>query len=283
MVNEWWITRRGLAFGIITGASGASGIAMPFIADALLKRYGYQTTLRSMAVGMALLTGPMIPLFKQRLPASEQSAMSRTDWSFLKGPPFWIYGTSCLTQGLGFFFPTLYLPSYATSIGLSATEGALLVALLSIGQVTGQFTFGYLSDGRLPLNLLAVSSTIVASVATVTLWGLASSLGPLVAFSLIYGFFAFGFIAIRPRMSMAVSENPSAGLAIFSILVATQGVGNVVSGPISSGLLLSEVEPGSYGALRYKPVVIFTGSCMMLSALSTCLSYLWPRTAARRR
>jgi MFS family permease len=283
MVNEWWIARRGLAFGIITGASGASGVAMPFIADALLKRYGYQTTLRSMAVGMALLTGPMIPLFKQRLPATEQSAMSRTDWSFLKGPPFWIYGTWCLTQGLGFFFPTLYLPSYATSIGLSATEGALLVALLSIGQVAGQFTFGYLSDGRLPLNLLAVSSTVVAGVATVTLWGLASSLGPLIAFSLIYGFFAFGFVAIRPRMSMAVSENPSAGLAIFSILVATQGVGNVVSGPISSGLLLSEVEPGSYGASRYKSVVIFTGSCMMLSALSICLSYLWPSIAGRRR
>jgi MFS family permease len=282
MVNEWWIARRGLAFGIITGASGASGVAMPFIADALLKRYGYQTTLRSMAVGMALLTGPIIPLFKQRLPAAEQSAMSRTDWSFLKGSPFWIYGTSCLTQGLGFFFPTLYLPSYATSIGLSATEGALLVALLSIGQVTGQFTFGYLSDGRLPLNLLAVCSTVVAGVATVTLWGLANSLGPLVAFSLIYGFFAFGFVAIRPRMSMAVSENPSASLAIFSILVATQGVGNVVSGPISSGLLLSDVDPGGYGAARYKSVVIFTGSCMMLSALSTCSSYLWPRTAARR-
>jgi hypothetical protein len=281
MVNEWWIIRRGLAFGIITGASGASGVAMPFVADALLKRYGYQTTLRAMAVGMALLTGPMIPLFKQRLPAAEQSAVMKTDWSFLKERQFWIYGTSCLTQGLGFFFPTLYLPSYATSIGLSATEGALLVALLSIGQVAGQFTFGYLSDGRFPLNVLAVCSTVVAAVATITLWGLASSLGPLIAFSLIYGFFAFGFVAIRPRMSMAVSENPSASLAIFSILVATQGVGNVVSGPISSGLLLSDVESRSYGASRYKPVIIFTGSCMILSALYTCSSYLWSRKTAR--
>lgn len=31
MVNEWWVTQRGLAFGIITSASGFSLVAMPFI------------------------------------------------------------------------------------------------------------------------------------------------------------------------------------------------------------------------------------------------------------
>jgi hypothetical protein len=31
MVNEWWIARKGMAFGLISCSSGASGVVMPFI------------------------------------------------------------------------------------------------------------------------------------------------------------------------------------------------------------------------------------------------------------
>jgi hypothetical protein len=274
MVNEWWIARRGLAFGIITGAAGASGAVMPFIVEALLNKYGYKTTLRVMAVAMALLTGPLIPLFRGRLPPAERSAMARTDWTFLKKPLFWVYCTSNVAQGLGFFFPALYLPSYATSIGLNATQGALLLALMSVAQVAGQFTFGFLSDGRLPLNLLVLSSTAAAAIASLTLWGLAHSLAPLIVFALIYGFFAYGYASVRVRMGTSVTGEPTAALAIFSIFVFCQGLGNVLAGPISGGLLSQVIKPGSYGALRYKAVVIFTGCCMVLSALSVGSWYL---------
>jgi hypothetical protein len=40
MLNEWWVTRRGLAWGLIASASGASGVVMPFIVEALLNKYG---------------------------------------------------------------------------------------------------------------------------------------------------------------------------------------------------------------------------------------------------
>ncbi len=41
-----------MAFGVITSAAGASGIAMPLIIEALLDRYGYRTTRRAIAVAM---------------------------------------------------------------------------------------------------------------------------------------------------------------------------------------------------------------------------------------
>jgi hypothetical protein len=47
-VDEWWVARKGMAFGIISAASGATGVFMPFIIEALLNRYGYKTTLRGM-------------------------------------------------------------------------------------------------------------------------------------------------------------------------------------------------------------------------------------------
>ena len=80
MVNEWLVVHPGVAWGIILISLGASGVAFPFIVDALLNRYGYKITLRAIATAMLVLTGPLLPLFKRRLPAAEQSVAARTDW-----------------------------------------------------------------------------------------------------------------------------------------------------------------------------------------------------------
>lgn len=277
MVNEWWVVRRGMAFGIISSATGVSGVVMPFLLQALLERYGYMVTLRAVAVALTVLTGPIILLFKGRLPPSERSVVGRTDWSFMRRPLFYVYCVVNLLQGLAYFLPALYLPSYAASLGLSPAEGALLLALMCVAQVLGQFTFGYLSDDRLPLNILAMLSTSVSAIASLALWGSSRSLAPLVVFSLLYGFFGAGFVAMRARMGTAVSDEPTAALAMFSVLCFGQGVGNVLAGPISASLLSQITNVTAYGLVRYKSVVIFTGTCMLVSAVSLGMWSLVPR------
>lgn len=274
MVNEWWVARRGFAWGIIASASGASGVVFPFIVEALLNKYGYKATLRAIAVAMAVLTGPLLPFFKGRLPPSEASVMAKTNWSFIRKPLFWVYCSSNVAQGLGFYIPGLYLPSYASSIGLSATKGALLVAIMSVAQVLGQFTFGFLSDGRIPVNVLILTSSAMAAVASFTLWGLAHSLAPLIFFALVYGFFGYGYLSMRVRMGTAITKEPTAALALFAVFCFGQGIGNVLAAPISSGLLSKMMDKAEYGASRYKSVVIFTGCSMALSAISIGSWYL---------
>ena len=87
IVNEWWIARRGMAFGAITSASGASGIVMPLTIEALLNRYGHRTILRAIAIAMVVLTGPLISLVRGRLPLSHISAVTGTDWCFATRSP----------------------------------------------------------------------------------------------------------------------------------------------------------------------------------------------------
>jgi MFS family permease len=203
-INEFWIQRRGMAYGLVCAASGVSGVIMPFAIEALLARYGYKTTLRIITVGLFVLTGPLIPFLKGRLPPSEHAVRGQTNWQALQKPLFWVYCTSNVVQGLGYFFPSLYLPSYATAIGLSATQGALILALLSVSQVLGQFSFGYLSDKHVPLDLLVLISTLVSGLATLALWGLAKSIAALVVFALVYGFFGAGYVAMWARMGSAV-------------------------------------------------------------------------------
>lgn len=256
------------------GSSGASGVAYPFVNEALLNRYGYKTTLRALAVATCIMTAPLLPLLKRRLPTSRSSAPAPTNWSFFKEPLFWFYFLSTVAYSLGFYLPSLYLPSYASSLGFNPRIGAMLLALMSMAQVGGQFTFGYLSDGGLSLNILLLSSSVVGAVVSWTAWGLARSLAPLVIFALSYGFFAYAFMAMRVRMGTAVTADPSAALPTFCVFSFAQGTGNVLAGPISAALLRPVVDLNDYGCARYKEMIIFTGCSMAVSALCIGASYL---------
>ncbi|EXJ91260.1 hypothetical protein A1O1_04370 [Capronia coronata CBS 617.96] len=285
MVNEFWIARRGMAYGILCSSSGVSGTVMPVTLEALLHRYGLPTTLRAVAVGLALSTGPLIPFLRgqTREPEQAQVAVSQTDWGFLRVPLFWIYTTSNLMQGLGYFFPSLYLPSYASTMGLGSTRGALLLAVMSVSQVLGQLSFGYLSDRRFSVNVLTLTSTLASATAVLTLWGLAQSFAVLGVFAIVYGFFGAGYTAMWARMGTAVASDSTAAFAAFGLFNFGKGLGNILAGPISAGLLLDHVDTIKYGAFRYEAVVIFTGSCMLASAASATAAYFKPWKAVSAR
>jgi MFS family permease len=276
MVNEWWVARRGLSWGILLGSSGASGVAYPFIIEALLHRYGYKITLRAMAVATIIMTGPLLPSMKGRLPASHRSRLAKTDWSFTRKPIFWLYILSTMSQSLGFYLPSLYLPSYAATTGLDSKLGAMLIALMNVSSVLGQFTYGYLSDGRFSLNNLLLSTMLVSTVVALALWGLAKSLATLIIFAVIYGFFAYAFLAMRVRMGTAVASEQSDTMTMFCLFSFAQGIGNVLAGPISGALLGPKVNVHDYGLGKYKALVVFTGCAMFASAAFSALAYLVP-------
>ena len=278
IVNEWWIARRGFAWGIMLGSSGISGVVYPFINEALLHKYGYQTALRAMALATVILTGPLLPFLKGRLPPSRNIILTRTNWSFLRKPIFWLYIMSTIAQSLGFYLPTLYLPAYASAAGLSSIIGATLLAVVNIASVLGQFTYGWLSDRNFSLNILLLSTSAVAAISSLTLWGLAQSLSFLILFAMIYGFFAYAYLAMRVRIGMAVAAEPNDSMTMFCIFSFSQGIGNVLAGPISGALLTAnaDVDAHEYGYFRYKGLIIFTGVSMVASAICISLSYLVP-------
>ncbi|GAD97227.1 hypothetical protein FG11573.1 [Paecilomyces variotii No. 5] len=259
MVNEYWVARRGMAYGVLCGASGVSMSVMPFVLQALLAKYGYRTTLRAVAAALTLLTGPLIPFLKGRLPPSQRSNIPKINWTFFRSPLFWVYSVSNVLQGLGYFFPSLYLPSYASSLELGSKSGAILLALMSVCQVVGQFVFGLLSDHKVPLNILACLSTIVAAMACLTMWRLAQSLPVLIVFAIVYGFFGAGFTAIWARMSTAITDDLTAGPIVFSLLNFGKGIGNVLAGPVGGFLVSRSKSAGSPSALSYRWVIVFTG------------------------
>lgn len=79
------------------------------------------------------------------------------------------------------------------------------------------------------------------------------------------------------RMVTAVSEEASASQAMFSLFCFGKGVGNVLAGPISAGLLGLSTGTAGYGHGMYRAIVIFTGVCLLLSAGSLSADYFRPK------
>ncbi|KAL9576540.1 MAG: hypothetical protein Q9212_007013 [Teloschistes hypoglaucus] len=252
MMSEWFVKKRGLAFGIFTAATGLSGIVMPFALAALLDRYGYATTLRAMGVALAVFTGPVLPMVKGRIPAWYAGAnKKKADLSFLKNPVFYFFSASVLFQGLGHYFPTLYLPLYATLLGHSSLMGALLLALFSVAQIIGQVGIGHLSDGRVSVQMLAFIIPSVSCIAVFTLWGFGRSLACLIPFSLIYGVFAGGYLILWARMGMTFGDDEDVALTTFGIFAFLKGIGNIITGPIGAALVAEDFDTKAYGLESY--------------------------------
>lgn len=269
MLNEWFIARRGLAYGIMFAGGGLSGTGYPFLLEFLLSNYGFRTTLRAIAVLLFVVVLPILPFLKGRLPVSQQGAMRGLDISFFRQPLFWLFASANLVQALAYFVPGLILPTYASSLGLSGTVGALILAALNLATTFGQVAMGFVSDRVSNVLLLVFVSSFVSALASFLIWGFAASLPTLLAFALIYGWFAGGFVILWPKFGSILSEDPG---PVYSMMAFGKGIGNILTGPLSSPLMEGDVRPG-YGLNRYEPLILYLGSMMLVSSLSI---FGWP-------
>lgn len=62
-LDEWFIRRKGLAFGVLWAGTGTGGVIMPAIMSWGLEEFGFRTTLRVWAAIMVLSS-----LYTQRAP-----------------------------------------------------------------------------------------------------------------------------------------------------------------------------------------------------------------------
>ncbi|TID17822.1 MFS general substrate transporter [Venturia nashicola] len=281
-VNEYWIERRGFAFGTMCASSALAGIVFPFTLEVLLCRYGYPVTLRVLALSLGILTAPVMPLLIPRGSTSEyHSATAPNEWQCLKNANFWVFSIANAIQNFGYFFPGLFLPSIAASVDHSAAEGALLVAILSIAQALGQFGFGYASDRKVSLNILIWTSCICSGAAVVFYYLAPKTMPCLIIFSLTYGFFAGAWISLWSQMGTTIYDGkPPNTLVSLSLLCFGAGIGNIAAGPISwIFMILRWDRPGAH---KYDLVMLFTGLCMTFSGGVVLVVQLWRGAKARR-
>lgn len=273
-LDEWFIRKKGFAFGIMWAGTGASGVAVPYLMSWGLEHYTFRTMLRAWAVSVVILTGPLLVFVKPRLPvtmASSDAFRRRFDYRFTLTPQFLFLEAGNILQGLGFFVPGIYLPTYAKSLGVSSGAATATLALLNTMSVFGCVLVGVLVD-RLHVTTVILITTIGSALAVFIFWGLSMTTPLLLLFSALYGFFAGSFSSTWTGIIReVVKKDPSAeaGL-VFGLLAAGRGIGSVACGPVSESILGSSGKwsaDAGYGS-DYGPLIVFTGVSVALGGLS---------------
>lgn len=287
-MDEWFVKRKGLAYGIMWSGTGLAGFVLPLLLQYLLNEYGFRTALRVWAVALFILIVPLVYFIKPRLPYAATAHVSPFKLSFVRSRVFLLHQSANIAQALGFFLPGIYLPSYARSVlGASAFPSALTILLVNVASVFGCIAMGTLID-RFDVTTCIMISTVGTTFGTFLLWGLASNLPVLYVYCIIYGLFAGSYTSAWPGIMRQVTAAPLQGIRgsnhdvgatfdptmVFGFLAAGRGIGNVVSGPLSEALLRNmpwhrEAAAG-YGS-GYGTLIAFTG----ITGLVGGASFLW--------
>ncbi|KAK0255119.1 hypothetical protein LTR29_010725 [Friedmanniomyces endolithicus] len=275
VIDEWFVARKGLAFGIVWTGTGASGVVVPWLLQWLLNDYGFRTALRVWAIVVAILALPSIWALKNRLPVSHSArgTLRRVDWSFLTAAPFWLFQFGNVTMSLAYFLPSLWIPSFSRDMGMPSFSGPLAICLINVAACAGYILQGQLVDRYHVTTAIFVS--VAGSVISIFLfWGFATSQPMLYIFALIWGLTGGGFTANWAGCASALktSSNSLDTSMVISLMCVGKGIGSVVTGPISEQLLQVgpwRGAPFAYGS-QYGALIVFTGATAMLGG-TACL------------
>ncbi|KLO11122.1 MFS general substrate transporter [Schizopora paradoxa] len=320
---EWFVRRRGLASGIINAGTSVGGLALPPTLPKLIEKIGLSMTLRCLSLVFAI-TILVQSWLKPRLPesasrtapqtresdhqiTSERPINSRSKW--LTNAPFQLALIATTVQGLAYFLPVLYLPSFASSLGLSPSSASLSVAFLNGSSILSRVALGVLSDKVSPFTL-GMLCALGTALATFVLWGVvavqaASHFSGLLAFGVAYGALTGGWTSLMPGFIRPVAaDDPQLATNLMGILYALRGVGNILSTPISSSLFdssssISSASPSitsgvaslgsKYQVLEalgsgggYEKMIIYVGSCFAGAGVLAGMGALAEKTSQSR-
>lgn len=191
-----------------------------------------------------------------------QTAYHRTfDLSFLLNKSYLLLQLGNILEGFGYFLPSIYLPTYAKSLGASNSISALTLILINVAAVFGCVAMGGFVD-RFHITTCILISTIGSTLSVFLLWGFSTNLPLLLVFCVVYGLFAGSYTTTYSGIMRAVkaTDHRTDTTMVYATLAAGRGIGNVVCGPVSEALFrVGDVASAGLYASIYGPLVVFTG------------------------
>ncbi|KDR73320.1 hypothetical protein GALMADRAFT_125448 [Galerina marginata CBS 339.88] len=266
-LSEWFVERRGLAGGLIFGGAGIGGLILPLVMGYLLDTVGFRWTLRIWAVVLGAccaiaLKGlnPRIPIRRPTMDIPRQPWLPR-DISSLKNPVlFFVTGTT-IVQALGFFSVSLFIPTFTSSLSSATLPSRIVLALFNATSPLFYIIFGRMCD-LYPYPYVILACGIGSALSAFVLWGFASSLSWVFAFSTIFGGLGGAFPSFWPAAASEIggSRNQITNLA-FGCFTVVRGISAIV-GPIIAASLhdTSSQAKSVYGGFGFRKVEIFVGS-----------------------
>ncbi|KAF9284935.1 hypothetical protein BGZ68_004286 [Mortierella alpina] len=173
---------------------------------------------------------------------------------------------------LVYLVPLLLAPSYATSIGLTAAQGATMISISSAVGIVSRIIIGHISDRYGVLNSTVVCC-FLSGLACLLLWLQARSYALLATFMVFYGCFAGSSIMLFPvAATRAVPANRVSSALGFVFFAHT--VGYLLGTPLAQFII--QVQHGGYtGAIVFVGIANLICGVIVLIARIAADPRLW--------
>ncbi|KAM0752063.1 monocarboxylate permease Mch4 [Meredithblackwellia eburnea MCA 4105] len=264
--SSWFLRKRGLATGIVYAGGGFGGAVFSIIASALIQRVGVPWTFRTMGLLFTALNVPAALLLKTRLPRQPLLPGGKiVEWAMFKDARFVLVVLSTALALFPLFCTAYFLPLYATSIGLSPTTGALLLAGFNLSSAVGRVGFGLGADRLFgPVNSLIICLLLISST-TLVIWPLSATIAPLAIYSVVNGISSGGFFSLTTGCVATLFGSKKLPVA-FPLIVSFWSPGYFLGAPIA-GYILGASGGANAGSRAFLPAMMYSGGLSMTAAV----------------
>ncbi|KAB8233797.1 MCT family MFS transporter [Aspergillus alliaceus] len=265
IIPQWFTRRRSLANGIATAGSGIGGLIYSLATSAMIQRWGIGWAFRILAIVSAAACG-----FSAIIVRDRNKAIGAVQIAFhtelLKRPEFLLTLAWGCFSVLGYVALLFSIPDYASTVGLTASQGSILGAMFNLGGGLGRPVIGYVSDSFGRLNT-ALACTFLAGLFSLVIWIFPKNFGVLIFYALISGPVAATFTTtVAPVGAEVVGLQllPSA-LSIFWLSVV---IPSTFAEPIALWLRTDN-------ATNFLHAQIFVGCMFMAACICLWLVRAW--------
>jgi MFS family permease len=272
ILPHWFTTRRSFAMGMATSGAGLGGFAYSVITDRLVGAFGIPWTYRILSICCLVANTTCALFLREHDGTTDFSGPCKTTARFrdyLCRIEIVLVGSWGFLTEFGYVALLYMLPFYATSVGLSPSQGSTAQAVLNLGLGIGRPVVGFYSDRAGRINV-ALGATLLCGTLCLTVWVTsAGNYGLLLAFALCAGLVSGTFwTTVGPVLAEVVGLPDFAGA--FGLVCFTLVLPNTFADAIAMQL----VDSGPAGS-RFLVAQIFVGVTFVLGAGALWLLRTW--------
>ncbi|KAF9411714.1 hypothetical protein BGZ76_005313 [Entomortierella beljakovae] len=191
-------------------------------------------------------------------PSKKEPVKNPVDFTLLRDKNYSLVLLGTAFFSLIYLVPILLLPSYASSIKLSGTQGAIMVSITTgVGTVT-RVIVGVLSDRYGVLNATIICSAI-SVVSIFAFWLDASTYASVIAFSVVFGGFGGPSIMLYPVSASRIVPS-SKLMSALGFIFMSQASGYLIGAPLAQWIVARQGD-------TYNGAIIFVGAMNILSTV----------------
>ena len=282
IISNWFISRRGMAMGIMAMGTSVGGMFMTPVANWIIQNHGWRMAYVVSGTIILLVGVPIIafvlkphpsdmglePHVDPALPAgSTDNTRGFSVKEAIASKVFWQIAAVMFIIGVVTSAWGTHCAAHLNDLGHSPTSAAYAWSFVLLVMTVAKFAFGPISDRWGAKNAMAVACVLVSI--SILIVSNASAYSTVLLFAALYGFGVGAPLTINPLLTSGTLGMKNFG-AIFGILnlIAIVGAG---IGPVWAGVAFD--RDGSYASVLY----IFAALMLLTAGIAFRIN-----TASRR-